>query len=139
MTFRLTPFRATNRNAPRQTGRSCVDQPGKRVQMSGQLTTANLHTDCRNARGVPYAPRLFTQSSRGLGPSREDFSWIMPRLRPGCRIPSAAWMGRFLHISAGEGARHMRRVLAEAGIQTETRGAWRDRRVYVVAVGRVAP
>jgi hypothetical protein len=63
--------------------------------------------------------------------------WILPRLRPGCRIPSAAWMGRFLHISAGEGARHMRRVLAEAGIQTETRGAWRDRRTYVVAVGRV--
>jgi hypothetical protein len=62
--------------------------------------------------------------------------WIVPRLRPGCRIPSAAWMGRFLHISAGEGARHMRRVLAEAGIQTETRGAWRDRRTYVVAVGR---
>ena len=62
--------------------------------------------------------------------------WILPRLRPGCRIPSAAWMGRFLHISAGEGARHMRRVLAEAGIQTETRGAWRDRRTYVVAVGR---
>jgi hypothetical protein len=30
----------------------------------------------------------------------------------------------------------MRRVLAEAGIQTETRGAWRDRRTYVVAVGR---
>ena len=29
--------------------------------------------------------------------------WIVPRLRPGCRIPSAAWMGRFLHISAGEG------------------------------------
>ena len=63
--------------------------------------------------------------------------WIVPRLRPGCRIPSAAWMGRFLHISPGEGARHMRRVLAEAGITTETRGVWRDRRTYVVAVGRV--
>ena len=63
--------------------------------------------------------------------------WILPRLRPGCRIPSAAWMGRFLHISPGEGARHMRRVLAEAGIQTETRGAWRERRTYVVAVGRI--
>ena len=61
--------------------------------------------------------------------------WILPRLRPGCRIPSAAWMGRFLHISAGEGARHMRRVLAEAGITTETRGAWRDRRIYVVTPG----
>jgi len=65
--------------------------------------------------------------------------WILPRLRPGCRVPSATWMGRFLHISASEGARHMRRVLAEAGIQTETRGAWRDRRIYVVATGRVEP
>jgi hypothetical protein len=46
-------------------------------------------------------------------------------------------MGRFLHISAGEGARHMRRVLAEAQITTETRGAWRDRRTYVVSLGRI--
>ena len=60
--------------------------------------------------------------------------WIVPRLRPGCRIPSAAWMGRFLHISAGEGARHMRRVLAEAGVVTETRGAWGARRTYVVSI-----
>ena len=33
--------------------------------------------------------------------------WIVPRLRPGCRIPSANWLGRFLKISASEGARHM--------------------------------
>jgi len=60
--------------------------------------------------------------------------WIMPRLRPGCRVPSAAWMGRFLHVSASEGARHMRRALAEAGITTETRGTWGARRVFVVAI-----
>jgi hypothetical protein len=71
----------------------------------------------------------------GLAHRAKIERWILPRLRPGCRIPSAAWMGRFLHISPGEGARQMRRVLAEAGIQTETRGAWRERRTYVVAVG----
>jgi hypothetical protein len=75
----------------------------------------------------------------GLAHRAKIERWILPRLRPGCRIPSAAWMGRFLHISPGEGARQMRRVLAEAGIQTETRGTWGDRRVYVVTAGRVAP
>jgi hypothetical protein len=53
-------------------------------------------------------------------------------------VPSAAWMGRFLHISPGEGARHMRRVLAEAGVTTETRGTWGARRTFVVAIGRAA-
>ena len=60
--------------------------------------------------------------------------WIVPRLRPGCRIPSANWLGRFLSISASEGARHMRRALVEAGITTETRGGGRLRRVFVVNV-----
>ena len=80
-------------------------------------------------------PSIHAIDPRGCAIARLIRRWIVPRLRPGCRIPSAAWMGRFLHISAGEGARHMRRVLAEAGIQTETRGAWRDRRTYVVALG----
>ena len=80
----------------------------------------------------------FTKPTRGAAPSGAD-----PAVD---RAPAAAWVphsiaprgwGGSLHISAGEGARHMRRVLAEAGIQTETRGAWRDRRTYVVAVGRV--
>lgn len=65
--------------------------------------------------------------------------WIVPRLRPGCRIPSAAWMGRFLHVSASEGARHMKRVLTECGVVTETRGSGSARRVFVVAVGSVEP
>jgi hypothetical protein len=61
--------------------------------------------------------------------------WILPRLRPGCRIPSANWLGRFLKISASEGARHMQRVLTECGVVTETRGAGRLRRVFVVSIG----
>ena len=55
--------------------------------------------------------------------------WILPLAAawvPNSTLARPGW-ARFLHISAGEGARHMRRVLAEAGIQTETRGAWRDR------------
>ena len=64
--------------------------------------------------------------------------WILPRLRPGCRVPSAAWMGRFLHVSASEGARHMRRALAEAGVFTVTSGAGRYRRVFVVSLGGVS-
>jgi hypothetical protein len=64
--------------------------------------------------------------------------WILPRLHAGCRIPSSAWMGRFLHISAAEGYRHMRRVLDEAGVITETRGSGRNRRIYVISIGRIA-
>jgi len=74
----------------------------------------------------------------GLAHRAKIQRWILPRLQPGCRVPSAAWMGRFLHVSASEGARHMRRVLAEAGITTETRGTWGARRVFVVAIGRAA-
>ena len=72
------------------------------------------------------------------GPAAPDKirQWIIPRLRPGCRVPSANWMARFLRISSSEGARHIRRVLNEAGYHTETRGAWGERRIYVVAVGR---
>ena len=67
--------------------------------------------------------------------------WIVPRLRPGCRIPSSAWLGRFLGVCPAEGYRHMRRALDEAQIVTETRGTGWQRRVYVVALGcgRVVP
>jgi hypothetical protein len=74
----------------------------------------------------------------GLAPRAKIQRWILPRLQPGCRVASAAWMGRFLQVSASEGARHMRRVLAEAGITTEMRGTWGARRVFVVAIGRAA-
>ena len=65
--------------------------------------------------------------------------WILPKLHPGCRVPSANWMARFLGISSSEGGRQIRRALDEAGIATETRGVGRGRRIYVVAIGRVAP
>jgi DNA-binding transcriptional regulator YhcF (GntR family) len=61
--------------------------------------------------------------------------WILPRLTPGCRVPSANWMARFLGISSSEGGRQIRRALDEAGVVTETRGVGRGRRIYVVALG----
>lgn len=61
--------------------------------------------------------------------------WIVPRLRPGCRIPSSGWMGRFLGVSPTAGYWHMRRVLEAAEVATETRGVGETRRVYVVALG----
>ena len=61
--------------------------------------------------------------------------WILPRLTPGCRVPSANWMARFLGISSSEGGRQIRRALDEAGVVTETRGVGRGRRIYVVTLG----
>ena len=60
--------------------------------------------------------------------------WIVSQLQPGCRIPTADWLARFLRIHASEAYRHMRRVLAEDGIATETRRAGRGQRIYVVAM-----
>ena len=78
-------------------------------------------------------PPVYSRNRReGLAHRAKISRWIMPKLRPGCRIPSANWLGRFLHISASEGARHMQRVLRECGVVTETRGAGRLRRVFVV-------
>lgn len=65
--------------------------------------------------------------------------WILPKLRPGCRVPSAQWMARFLGICSSEGGRQIRRALDEAGIVTETRGVGRGRRIYVVSVGGTEP
>jgi hypothetical protein len=61
--------------------------------------------------------------------------WIIPRLTPGCRVPAAGWMARFLDISSSEGGRQIRRALDEAGVVTETRGTGRGRRIYVISIG----
>ena len=87
----------------------------------GKKAVLMSHSYCRNRReGVAHRAKLRR--------------WIVPRLRPGCRIPSARWLAAFLHICPAEAARHMRRVLVEAGIATETRGGGRYRRVYVTAI-----
>lgn len=59
---------------------------------------------------------------------------VLARLRPGCRIPSSAFLGRLLGVSPTSGYWHMRWVLEEAGVTTETRGVGETRRVYVVAL-----
>lgn len=85
-------------------------------------------------------PPVYSRNRReGLAHRAKISRWIMPKLRPGCRIPSSGWMGRFLGVHPAAGYRHMQRVLDEAGVVTETRGIGCQRRVYVVTVGRVAP
>lgn len=71
---------------------------------------------------------------QGLAHRAKLRKWILPRLRPGCRIPSSGWLGRFLGVAASQGYWHMRRVLEEAGVSTETRGVGETRRVYVIEV-----
>lgn len=61
--------------------------------------------------------------------------WILPKLTPGCRLPSAKWMARFLGVSPSEGGRQIRRAVDAAGIVTETRGTGEARRIYVVSLG----
>ena len=60
--------------------------------------------------------------------------WILPRLTPGCRVPSANWMARFLGLSSTRGGWLIRQAIDEAGFITETRGVGRGRRIYVVRV-----
>ena len=91
-------------------------------------------------RGLSKGARTMVTSyshSRPEGRSHRDkiARWILPRLTPGCRVPSANWMARFLGISSSEGGRQIRRALNEAQIVTETRGVGRGRRIYVVALG----
>ena len=54
------------------------------------------------------------------------------------RIPSSRFLGYMLGISGTEGYRHMRRLLEETGVATETRGIGKARRVYVVSLERGA-
>lgn len=65
---------------------------------------------------------------------------LLHRLRPGVRIPSSGWLGRFLGISDTQAHLHMRRMLREAGVVTETRRSQRGQSVWVVAIpeGRLA-
>jgi hypothetical protein len=59
---------------------------------------------------------------------------LLPTLRVGQPIPSADWLGNWLKIAPSEAYRHMRRVLAEDGIATETRGTGYRRRIYVTSI-----
>jgi predicted ArsR family transcriptional regulator len=63
---------------------------------------------------------------------------VLPLLAPGAMLPSTGDLARLLRISDSEAWRHLRRVLAEDGIATETRGAGRGRRVFVVQNWRLA-
>lgn len=78
---------------------------------------------------------MYSRNKRaGLAHRNKLRAMILPRLRVGCRVPTAAFLGRLLRINPSEAWRHMRRVLDEAGVVTETRGGWGNRRVFVVAI-----
>ena len=71
---------------------------------------------------------------RGIAHRARLRAVVLPKLRIGSTVPSSRFLGWLLGISGSEGYWHMRRVLAEAGIVTETRGAGRGRRVFVVSI-----
>lgn len=60
---------------------------------------------------------------------------VVPKLALGRPVPTGKLLARLLRIAESEAARHMRRVLEEDGIATETRGLGRARRIYVVNMG----
>jgi hypothetical protein len=138
--YRLNAFRATNENAVHagNMGGACNCITGFGVAPTeGEEADAPFITQLRGlSKGARTMVTLYSHS-RPEGRSHRDkiARWILPRLTPGCRVPSANWMARFLGISSSEGGRQIRRALTEAGIATETRGVGRGRRIYVVALG----
>jgi hypothetical protein len=74
----------------------------------------------------------------GLAHRAKLQAMVLPKLQPGSRIPSSRFLGYMLGISGTEGYRHMRRLLEETGVATETRGIGKARRVYVVSLERGA-
>lgn len=59
---------------------------------------------------------------------------VLPTLRVGQPVPTSTFLGHWLKINPSEAWRHFRRVLAEDGYVTVTRGLGRARRVYVVEI-----
>lgn len=59
---------------------------------------------------------------------------VLPTLRVGQPVPTGRFLGHWLKINESEAWRHFRRVLAEDGYITATRGLGRARRVYVVEI-----
>jgi hypothetical protein len=47
---------------------------------------------------------------------------VLPTLRVGSRLPKLVCLAALLGIHESEASRHLHRMLAEAGIATETRG-----------------
>lgn len=63
---------------------------------------------------------------------------IVPRLYVGARVPSGIFLGRILGIDPSNACRHMRMVLAEAGVEVEQRRERSIWRLYVTAMRRAA-
>lgn len=60
---------------------------------------------------------------------------VVPMLRVGLPVPGSSLLANLLGIHPSEAGRHMRRVLDEDGIATETHGRGRGRRIYVTGMG----
>lgn len=59
---------------------------------------------------------------------------LLPRLGVGDVLPTSTWLGHWLGIHVSEAGRHLRRVLAEDGIATETTGRGKAQRVTITAI-----
>jgi hypothetical protein len=72
--------------------------------------------------------------AQGLAHRARLAALILPGLRAGQRLPKGICLARLLGINESEAYRHLRRMLAEAGVVTETRGWCAQRGVYVVSI-----
>lgn len=74
--------------------------------------------------------------SRPQGRAHRDKlrSEVLPRLRVGMMVPEAKVLSLLLGITGSEAARHMRRVLDEAGISTVLRCYGEGKRTVVASM-----
>jgi hypothetical protein len=134
--YRLNQSWGRNETSPGGNRGSTVTGTMPRESGEKQVWTSFSHRLLRLSRET-CAMSITHNCGRPEGRAHRDkiARWIIPKLAPGCRVPSANWMARFLGISSSEGGRQIRRALDEAGIATETRGVGRGRRIYVVSLG----
>jgi len=72
--------------------------------------------------------------SEGLAHRARLRALVLPGLRVGQRLPKGLWLGSVLGICQAEAMRHLHRMLAEAGVRTETRQPGGCRGVFVVSL-----
>jgi len=59
---------------------------------------------------------------------------LLPRLQPGCWVPRAATVARWLGVDESTAGKHLRRALAAEGVVTAKRKHATGIRVFVVSI-----
>jgi DNA-binding transcriptional ArsR family regulator len=59
---------------------------------------------------------------------------LLPRLRPGCLVPTARFVGRLLGVDESTAGKHLRRMLRRAGIVTAKQRSGTGFRCVVVSI-----